>query len=292
MRRATYTVILLLLAFAAIVGCNRNSEVVRLKVRPENYQKIVSLSPSTTEILAGSLGVQSLAGRTEACNYPEYAVKSAQVVASTKPDYEKISLIRPDLIVYDAALFGPQDVERIKKLGAAAYGISANNLTDFRTQVFELANLVGGSTRASEYLDKISGAQASAQGIAPTPARKVAVILPSQSGQHMIAAKDSFVANVVKAAGGEPVGPDGTVFVPIGAEALVGLNPDVIIVSASANDTKGAEALLRDPRLKTTAAIRNRQLRAINSDILLRRGARVEQLVEKVGSIVAQSSQE
>jgi iron complex transport system substrate-binding protein len=98
----------------------------------------------------------------------------------------------------------------------------------------------------------------------------------------MIAGTGSFVADIVRKVGGEPVGPSGTLFVKANPETLVTLNPDVIIVNGSKGDVAGAVALSKDPRLQSVKAIKNGRIRAIESDVLLRRGGRVDLLISGI----------
>ena len=89
----------------------------------------------------------------------------------------------------------------------------------------------------------------------------------------MIVGVNSFQADVVRAAAAEPVGPDADRFVPLSAETLVQMNPDVIFV------TGNAEAILNDPRFKTVAAVQKGNVAVVKPDILLRRGWRVDKLI-------------
>jgi iron complex transport system substrate-binding protein len=287
MRRALPLLSVLLL-LGVLVGCQPQDTRVPLKRRDREFKRVVSLSPGATEILAGSLGTSNLVGRTESCNYPSYIADKTPVVASVKPDWEKLRGARPDFIVYDATLYSPQDVAKMKEVGASLFGFTAKTLDEYRTQVFELANYVGGSTRASDYLDKVQLEKSAAQGVAPEPLRKVAVIMPGANGQHMILGTDSFLADVVRASGGEPVGPKADRFVPLTPETLVSLNPDAIVVPAKdQSDSSGALAVARDPRFRSVNAVKERRIGAVLSDVLLRMGGRVDTCIRGISRIIS-----
>ncbi|RYG87739.1 cobalamin-binding protein, partial [bacterium] len=94
MRRA----LLVLLPLASLVlgglatgGCQQ-AQAIGGKARPTIYRRIVSLSPSTSEVLVSN-GIP-LSGRTAACDYPAN-VKSVPVVAGVKPDYEALAKVKP-----------------------------------------------------------------------------------------------------------------------------------------------------------------------------------------------------
>ena len=228
-----------------------------------------------------------LVGRTEACNYPPASLTSKAIVGGVKPDYEKLKAANPDFIVYDATLYSDADVAKLKETGATLFGITAKNLDQYKVQLFELGNFLGGTSNASDYMDKVFAETAAAQGQAVEPHRKVAVILPGPNGNNMIAGTTGFLASEIKAAGGDPVGPEADRFVPLTPESLVALNPDVIIVPATtAEDTKGALSVLNDSRYKSVKAIKEKRVRAMLSDVLLRTGARVDLCIRGLGRLI------
>lgn len=290
MRRALSLLTSLLALLAILAGCKIQEAQPPLKKRPREYRTVVSLSPGTTEILLGALFIERLSGRTAADNFPEMTVKSVPVVLTNKIDYERLQQIRPDLVVYDATLMNAADLQKLKEMGATTFGLSANTLDEFRVQLFELANLVGNATKASEYADRIALERNAAKASAPTPAPRVAIVMPGRNGDHWIAGKNSFQADVVREAGGDIVGPDTDQFVRMNPEQLVQLNPQILIVTGSKDDTAGALALARDPRLQTVEAVRKGNIRAINADVLLRKGGRVDKLVKAVSTIVNSGS--
>ncbi|MGV3614823.1 MAG: ABC transporter substrate-binding protein [Fimbriimonas sp.] len=287
MRRASPLLSVLFL-LGVLVGCQPQSAPPPMKFRPREYKRIVSLSPGTTEILAANFSVQNIVGRTSSCNFPTFATDKIPVVATVKPDWEKLRAARPDFIAYDAVLYSPQDVAKMKETGATLFGFTAKTVDEFQVQVFELANFVGSAARASDYVDKIQLERANATGTAPEPRQKVAVIMPGANGQHMILGKDSFLADVVRNAGGEPVGPAADRFVPLTPEALVSLNPDLIVVPAKdAKDAAGARLVANDPRFKNVKAVRDGRIRAMIGDVLLRMGSRVDTCIKGIYRLIS-----
>lgn len=256
------------------LGCGEATTVIGGKPRPKFYRAIVSLSPGTTEIALQYGTARAVVGRTASDDFPAFQVAKIPIVASVKPDYEKIAEIKPDLILYDSLLYNDQDVAKIKAIGADLFVISANTVDEFITELYKYGSLVAGETNVSTYVDRILAARSSAQGDAAGTKIKVAVIMPGQGSEHMIAGTDSFVADLVRAAGAEPVGPKADRFVNLSPEFLVSQNPDIIISSGN-----GA-AILADARLATVTAVKNRRVIAVKPDVLLRRGSRVDKMID------------
>jgi len=277
------SVLLLLLAAAlSLSGCGSDKQILR--TRPRDYHHIISLSPSTSELISQYGSSNDLIGHTAADNYPAYAAGHGEIVVTTKPDYEKIAMLKPDLVLYDSALYSDQEIDQVKKAApqATIFAITADTVDDFVTQLYQLGSLLGGETKVSEYVDRIYGERATAGSSAPSPPPQVAVIMPGESAPDYIAGTKSFDADAVRSAGGVPVGPEANNFVMISPEALVALNPDVIIVPGNKKDLKAAEALVNNPRYKSIKALQNNRVRVIDQDVLLRRGSRVDTLIKGI----------
>jgi iron complex transport system substrate-binding protein len=263
-----------------LAGC-KHPATVKL-VRPERVTSIVSLSPSTTELIGSSMSSSLLKGRTQADDYPRN-VLTVPVVASLKPDYEKIKAADPSVILLDADLYNSSDMEKIKALGVKTFVIDAKNITDFEKQMFELGDMLGIQTGQSDYVDRIEVARNGAKASKPATPLKVAVILPGHGGAALICGTKTFLADVITEDGGTVVGPPADRFVPLNPETLVSDNPDLIILpTTSATAEADVKAILADPTLKGTKAVQNKHITAIDQDVALRRGGRVDKLIDNI----------
>ena len=201
-----------------------------------------------------------------------------------KPDYELLAKIKPDLVFYDSQLYSQEDLDKVKSTtGAEMFGITADSIDDYLVQLYDIGTLLGCETRVNDYVIKIRGEVQSAEGDVLTPRPKVAVIMPSDgSGDDYVAGTKGFIASAVKAGGGDLVGPDTKIFTPMNAEAVIAANPDVIIVPGTKTDVKAALTVLGNPKYKTLNAVKNQRVRAVDQDVLLRRGGRVDLLVKGI----------
>jgi iron complex transport system substrate-binding protein len=277
---------LLVLSFSlALSGCAEKPMV--FTPRPKVYQRIVSLSPSTTEIVASDGDANTLKGRTAADNFPGALVLQVPIVAQVKPDYEKIQSLKPQLIVYDKSLYSDQDVEKLKAAKADMFAIDAKTVDDFVKQLYELGSMLGFETRFNDYIERILQEQAAAKSASFPTKPKVAIIMPSPDGNDMICGTKGFLGDVVNIAGGELVGPATDNFGTLNAESFVALNPDVIIVGGSKIDSSGPGLIMKDPRFKTIAAVKGNFVRALDQDVLYRRGQRVDMLINAMHKVIS-----
>jgi len=287
MRRAVYFAALMALM---AVGCQPTLQHVKV-TRPEKfYKSVVSLSPGTTEIVSSLSSPNLLKGKTAADNYPLTVPKAGEIpiVATVKPDYEAITRVHPDLIVYDSSLYGPADVAKIKGLGFETYAIDADTVKEFINQLYVVGDKLGYGSQFQDYILRIEDESNKAKGDPINPAPKVAILLAGNGGSPMIAGTKSFLADVVNLAGGELVGPPVDTFVPASPENLATLNPDIIVLPTSdAHATADANSLFHDPRLQSLTAIKKDNIKALDEDVLLRRGARVDNLIKNLHLAIA-----
>ena len=283
MRRALPLLLFVLLL--SLIGCA--SKQVRLERRPKFYKSIISLSPSTTEIICSNGDLGTVKGRTAACDWPPNMVQPIPIVCNVKPDFEKIAAIKPDLIVYDKDLINDQDIAKLKSTGADFYGIDALTIKDFVKQLYELGSMVGFETRFNDYIIRIETDRSSVSALPFSSVPKVAIVMPGPTGNDYICSTDGFLGDVVKNCGGQLVGPKGTQFVAMNPEQFVALDPDVILVGGSKQDTSGPGLILGDARFKTIKAVKDQHVEALLSDVLFRRGQRVDELIKAIHSAIS-----
>jgi len=265
---------------ALLAGCKPGKPVKPDNVggvrRPKEYRAVVSLSPSTTELLGAiQLSTDRFKGRTSSCNFPDYfTAKTPIVMDQTKPIAEKLASIKPDMIVYDGFLHKKEDLQQYETAGATLVEMKVTTIAEYSQFILQLSKLLGGESTASSLVDKLVavGENAKAANLPRKP--KVAILTGEGAGEYYIAGVDSFQADVVRYAQGEPVGPKANNFVTASIESVVAENPEFIF------SDKGAAAILKDPRLASVAAVKLGQVYNVNEDILLRAGSRVGDLVK------------
>jgi iron complex transport system substrate-binding protein len=263
-----------LFAIFALAGCQPKPEDAwGGKPNPNFYFSVVSISPGATEILGSRAGGVVLLGRTAYCNWPTANPRAPIVMKGVKPNYEQIAQLHPAVVIYDDAMFSEGDVAKFKEMGLNTFAITGDTLEAFEECLYDFGRSFHAETTTSEYVDNIHTAVEAAKGDPPPKKLKVALMMSGSGSEHMIAGVSSFQADIVRKSQGEPVGPDSKIFVPVSAESLVAMNPDVIGV---AGDSKQIET---DPRLQTIKAIREKKVYPIDPDVMLRRGGRVDKLI-------------
>ncbi|MCC6403918.1 MAG: ABC transporter substrate-binding protein [Fimbriimonadaceae bacterium] len=262
----------LLLAVLAIAGCQQQ-EIVGGKKREGTVNSVVSLAPGVTDILFKVGMVSLIRGRTASCDV-NYGIGSAAIVVNgTTPNYEKIVALQPDLVVYDATLYSPAEIEKLKSLGLKTLELKANTVEGLVNFLYEIGKATAAESNASNLADKILSARVNAMSQAQEPRPQVAVLMAD--GSLYAAGKESFIADVVRSAGGDPVGPEGTTFVQTSPEQLLKLAPDVVFTP----NGSGLK-LLGNPQLASLPAVKAKQVYEVDDKTLLRVSTRIETLIE------------
>lgn len=282
----------LLIPVAVVLsGCGSKAQLIGGEPRRMAPSAVVSLSPSTSEIIGTCFDARQLVGRTSSDNYPSQ-VLNAPVVVDVKPDFEKIKAIGPGLVLYDGDLYNDADIKRLESMHIPTLAIKAKTIVDFEKELLSLSETLGSETNCSSYVDRIEVQRTSATGNKFTNPPKIAVVLGGGSSSLYVAGTGSFVADVVKTVGGVPVGPSADKFAQMSSEALVAATPDIIVLATSKD--RGAQdvaALKSDPRLRTLPAVQNDKIIPMNQDVVVRRGGRVDAFLKELSHKVSLSVQ-
>src|SRR4051794_37670870 len=107
-------------------------------------QRIVSLSPSNTEILFAIGAGDRLLGGTDADDYPAEAAALPDVVVQTKVQKEQIVSLDPDLILANGGGLTPQaDIDQLRQLGFPVMVLTASSLDGVERDIDLIGEAVG-----------------------------------------------------------------------------------------------------------------------------------------------------
>jgi iron complex transport system substrate-binding protein len=220
-----------LLAALGMVGCGGGAP---LPPPTAGDLRILSLTPSVTEVLfAMGLG-DRIVGRTTYCNWPPEAQRIPVVGDTLSLDVEKVVALAPTL-----ALVVTRREDRLEPL--RALGIRTVPLeTDTMAELLETIRAVGRETHHEAAADALVGRiqsdlQAVRARVEGLPRPRVLFTFPMTIGsvQIMVAGRGTFVDELLSAAGAENAYPDRADWPMVPAERIVELAPEVIIVHAA-----------------------------------------------------------
>jgi iron complex transport system substrate-binding protein len=222
---------------------------VRLGAPP---RRIVSLNPTTTELLF-ALGVgPNLVGRSGACDYPPAAADVPSLGDGFPPAVEAVAGARPDLVVLYHSTGNAAAAGRLRELGISVLRLRTDRLAD----VARAARLLGravGAARAGDSVAARLEADLAVERAASAGANGATPVLLLAWDQPIIAlGAGSFASELVQLAGGRNAFADiAAPSAPVSLEAVAAREPAVLILAGS--EMPGLE---RRPEWRTLRAVR------------------------------------
>lgn len=254
--------------------------------------RIVSLSPSNTELLFALEVGERLVGVTEFCNHPEAALEIQNVAGYNSLNVESVIGVRPDLIV--AARGNPRDgLESLRRMGIPVFALDIQSIEQLVEGVQRLGRLIGAEARAAQLAESWEQRVAEVQASADLLPLHPRVMWGYWSDPIYTAGANTIIDDVFTLAGGVNVGRQAPGEWPqVSLETVVGWAPQIIITTyhASASDPASlAEEVVQLQHTdgwKSVPAVRQGNVAHVDADLLNRPGPRLIDGLEAVAGII------
>lgn len=264
-------------------------------------QRVVSLSPSITEVLyALDLGPQ-IAGVTRYCKYPPAARQKPQVGGYIDPDAEALLRLRPDLVVLREEQ--TQLIGQLRGLGFRLLTVDHRNTAGILNSLEQVGQVCHRQRQARalrQSLERdIEAVQFRLEKTRKRPTVLVVIDRDVQSAKvHwvFVAGQDGFYDWLVHRAGGQNVVPAGKKgFLQISPEGILRLNPDVIIETTASigpgfngsSQTAINQATERQwASLSQVSAVKNHRVYHFNQDYMVIPGPRFPKVLKQFAQAI------
>lgn len=240
-------------------------------------QRIISLSPATTEILY-RLGLDDeIVAVTTFCNYPPQAQKKERVGSFSQPNFEKIIMLKPDLILA-TGLEQASSVEKLRQLGLSIYVSDPANIEELFASLREIGSLTHREKEAMLLVNQMKAAVEAIKSRVAVVSRgeKPKVFIEIWHDPLMTAGKGSYVDELIRIAGGENIAFDAPrPYSYFSVEQVIECDPDYIILGYMSQLTPLS---VYGERLgwKEITAVKNKRIyNDINPDLFFRPGPRL-----------------
>ena len=213
--------------------------------------RIVSLSPSNTEIVCALEACDRLVGVTDFDDYPAEVSEVTDVVIAAQVDVELVVAAEPDLVLASGNEITPSSVIRqLEDLGLVVVVLYPESLDE----VYADIGLVGRVLDASDVADalvedmreRVEAVEDAVDG-AERPRTLYEVF--HAEGSTYTAGEGSFLASLIELAGAEPVTGDAQGL--LAAEDLVAADPELVLLGTATYDPSLADPVTA---LETVAA--------------------------------------
>jgi iron complex transport system substrate-binding protein len=234
MKRSSRAAVLvsLLIALNLLLASCGGRQGQRAKVEPRP-QRIVSLSPSVTEILYGLGAWPQVIAVSQFCTYPDDVKNKPRVNGWDNTNLEQVMALKPDFVIgVDAQ--EPFLRDKLNGLGVRSLFLKSQTLADILASVGEIGGATGHEHEGKDLAAKIQGEiDAVRRAVADRPHPRVLCVVdrvPGTIRDLYTATRGSYLDELISIAGGESIAPQAEHgYGKINKEAVLTLNPEVII---------------------------------------------------------------
>jgi iron complex transport system substrate-binding protein len=233
-------------------------------------RRIVSLNPTTTEILFAVGAGSRVVGRSSYDSWPDSARLVADVGPGIKPNVEAIIARSPDLVLLYASSDNQPAADRLRAAGIATAAFKVDSIVEFDRLARLLGRMVGDSARGAMVADTVRRTLDSVRALTRASTR-VTVVMPAWHEPLLVIGGGSFISELVEIAGGRNVYADIAAPSPaVSFEDIVKRNPHVVLVGPESGERIEAQT-----KWRALPAVRSGRLLVIDTSTVLRPATRL-----------------
>ena len=249
-------------------------------------QRIVSLSPSTTELLFAIGAGEQLVGATEHCNYPAAAAKLTRIGGGTLQGIsrETILSLNPDLILCKWDSHQPL-IEPFDRFKIPIMAIGPDTLAELYEEATLLGMVTGHIPEADELVRQMKQrvAKLTSWVDAVPMEKRLRVFYEVWDEPLMTAGPKCFIGEMLEMGGMTNIFSDTTVRYPrVSDEVVLDRNPEVILAPSTHRSQVSLEILAKRQGWDRITAVRDRKVFLIDGDRVSRCGPRMLDALEEM----------
>ncbi len=250
-------------------------------VIPSSPHRIVSLTPSITELLYAFTDTNRIVGRSVWCDYPE-SVKKLPALNTYPLDIEAVVRLKPDVVFAKKGMISIQELEKLERLNISVVVLKFDLITEIESSTRKLVQITQGDTvKMNAWFDQWLVPADTI--VSASNAVQTCIVVTSVSPIYVFG-KKTYVSDLIVQAGGKNFIYDTDSPYPVvDVEYVLKSNPDIYIFSSAEQQTLFFEAY---PVLKKTKAYKAQKLFYIGDSVLSRPGIRLPQLYQSIKSIL------
>lgn len=249
-------------------------------------QKVVSLSPSNTEILFAVGAGDATVANTKYCDYPEAAADLPKVggFSADSISIETIVSLKPDLVLADA---GGQTslIEVLEKANIPVIALKASSFDDVYANIEIVGKVTGHKEEATELVKsmkaRIAAVQEKIKDVAE--ADRPTVFWEVWDEPLMTAGPNTFISQMITQGGGVNLFADATEDYPsVSSEEVIKRNPDFVMGPDSMGEKLTTDQLASQPGWDKVNAVVNDHIVLLDGNMSSRPGPRIADMVETI----------
>lgn len=289
-------------------------DVTNLKVQPE---RIVSLSPSSTEILFAVGAGPKVVGVTDYCNYPPEldakieAEEIAKVGGYWNPSVETIMSLKPDLVLVSTAKctvktnecttncsrrceVTTQVAAQLRSLGLNVLILGPHSMNDVLDDVLSVGKATGNTAEATNLVDNLRQRIDTIVTQSNAASHRPKVYFEVWNDPYMSVSSRTWIGNLINLAGGANIFGEAISEWPIiRPEEIIQRNPDILVFPVIHGVPRfwgSFEDVKKRRGWENITAVKNDHLYEVPRDCISRPGPRLVESLEMLANFIHRCS--
>lgn len=280
-----------LLLFAAIffsfafTNCTKkDAQNPNVKAKQSIPQRIVSLSPASTEILFAVGAENQIVAVSDFSDYPPQAQNLPKVGGfdGKTLSLEKILSFNPDF-VYLTNVMHNHLIPHFESLNIDYYLSDANSFEQVKNEILQIAKITGHTSNGENLVKEIDSAinKINSQN---QPLQKPTVYWEVWNSPYMSVGNSSFINDLIKTAGGINIFQEiAQAYPTVSEETIVAKNPQIIIIPQNSGIT--VDSVKNRKGWSQIDAVKNDKIFIVDDNLLTRSGARIGESAEYLANL-------
>ena len=251
--------------------------------------RIVSLSPTATEMLYAIGADGPLVAVDDQSNYPPQVLDKPHDLSGYQPNVEAIAAIKPDLV-----LIGDDSSGLTKQLQAVGLttwvGAAASSFDDVYTQIEQLGALTGHIGEAAQLVSQMQTEISAAVAAAPKPSTPMTYYHELDNTYYSIT-ENTFIGQVYALFGLQSIADMQEVssdYPQLSAESIITADPDFIFLADGGFGESPATVAAR-PGWANLKAVTAGNVVVVDADVSSRWGPRIVDYIKSIASAVGKT---
>jgi iron complex transport system substrate-binding protein len=248
-------------------------------------ERIVSLAPSSTEILFAVGAGDRVVGVTDFCNYPYnftewiQAGNMSSIGNYWNPSIEPIVALNPDLVLASGGGASDEAAAKLRNLGYNVLLLNAENLNDVLNDIFLVGRATNQTDQAATLVNDLRTRIDNVVNLAANATSTPKVYNEVWNDPLMAAGPRTFISDLITLAGGQNIFDDApTQWPEVSSDSVISKNPDIILSHSTDISTRAGWSSI--------SAVVNNKIYQIDDDTFSRPGPRLVDALEDLAQII------
>ena len=269
----------------AFTNCTKKAaQNPNVKAKQSIPQRIVSLSPASTEILFAVGAENQIVAVSDFSDYPPQAQNLPKVGGfdGKTLSLEKILSFNPDF-VYLTNVMHNHLIPHFESLNIDYYLSDANSFEQVKNEILQIAKITGHTSTGENLVKEIDSAITKINSQNQL-LQKPAVYWEVWNSPFMSVGNSSFINDLIKTAGGINIFQEiAQAYPTVSEETIVAKNPQIIIIPQNSGITVDSVKIRKG--WSQIDAVKNDKIFIVDDNLLTRSGARIGESAEYLANL-------